>query len=96
MPIQYRNGKLTAHFTPEMLSDGITEYQTFKVFLGSMPPDPPTCQVAMPLEQCYECLCYEIVPASGNCVKNTNTIELFWAWLYSMYHTKAASVSVYS
>ena len=50
MSIQYRNGKLTAHFTLEMLSDGIYEHQTFKIFLGEHSPRPPRCRVPMPPE----------------------------------------------
>ena len=41
MSIQYRSGTVTAHITLEMLSDGISEHQTFKIFLGEHAPRPP-------------------------------------------------------
>ena len=41
MTTRYRNGKLTSHFTLEMLSDGISEHETFKIFLGEHVPRPP-------------------------------------------------------
>ena len=34
-------GKLTSHFTLEMLSNGISEHETFQIFLGEHAPRPP-------------------------------------------------------